>query len=150
MNDGQLRQREAICNPRTLECTMPTHVHVRTAWELDVAHNVAYAPFLEMGRADLAIRAEAELFSMTLRERREKAREEGVYYARARSLLRDLAQRQLGAAMARDTERAALRAAPWPVRLDLWWMRQRLRWQARPGVRLHVYVPTGHTPAGTS
>ncbi len=34
------------------------------------------------------------------------------------------------------------RAAPWVLRLELWWMRLRLRRAARPGFRLTVEVAT--------
>jgi len=40
-----------------------------------------------------------------------------------------------------EEEARALRAAPWLLRLELWWLRQRLRWTARPGFRLVVHVP---------
>lgn len=35
---------------------------------------------------------------------------------------------------------------PWPLRLELWWMRRCLRWQARDGVRLDIRVPTVTSP----
>jgi hypothetical protein len=41
-----------------------------------------------------------------------------------------------------EEARREWRAAPRLLRLELWWMRQRLRWTARPGFRLVVLVPT--------
>jgi hypothetical protein len=43
--------------------------------------------------------------------------------------------------------RPADESPPWLLRIELWWMRQRLRWAGRDGVRLHVYVPNA-VPAG--
>ena len=45
-----------------------------------------------------------------------------------------------------DREDATIRrTAPWPVRLELWWMRLRLRRATRPGFRLVLLIPNAPT-----
>jgi hypothetical protein len=39
----------------------------------------------------------------------------------------------------------ALREAPWRLRLELWWMRRRLRRATRPGFRLVLLIPNAPT-----
>ena len=60
--------------------------------------------------------------------------------------------------LARADDRAELREtldtledfkqAPLSLKIELWWMRLRLRWAGRDGVRLYVYVPNTVTTPG--
>jgi hypothetical protein len=52
----------------------------------------------------------------------------------------ELPPKAVGEAMGRPD-----RDAPLSLKIELWWMRQRLRWHRRDGFRLHVYVPTVST-----